>query len=193
MGGGKIGLPYTRPMERHAPWFRLLAVALAVVGLLTLAAPAPVQAMDPQLIMAMASAAGALALITAYLIVANTRDKQRGATLEGIYFCGSQEDEGPMGCGAAPQSRSGGAASFAAAPESPMTAGAVGAATAASASPMTAGAPMTVEAATASSASPVLSSGCRGGQAVGPMGCDGGSSSAWSFSSSAPARTVPAP
>ena len=177
MGGGKIGLPYTRPMERHAPWFRLLAVALAVVGLLTLAAPAPVQAMDPQLIMAMASAAGALALITAYLIVANTRDKQRGATLEGIYFCGSQEDEGPMGCGAAPQSRSGGAASFAAAPESPMTAGA----------------PMTVEAATASSASPVLSSGCRGGQAVGPMGCDGGSSSAWSFSSSAPARTVPAP
>ena len=173
MGSGKIGLPYTRPMVRHAPWFRLTAVALVVVGLLTLAAPAPVQAMDPQLIMAMASAAGALALIAGYLIVANTRDKQRGATLEGIYFCGSQEDAGPMGCGSAPQSRSAPAASFAAAPESPMTAGA----------------PMTVEA-TASSASPVLASGCRGGQAAGPMGCDA-ASSGWTFSSSAPAA-VPA-
>lgn len=86
-------------MERHAPWFQVLAVVLLVVGLVTLAAPAPAQAMDPQLILALASAAGAIALIVGYLIVANGREKQRAASLEGIYACSGSEANGPMGCG----------------------------------------------------------------------------------------------
>ncbi len=86
-------------MERHSPWFQLVAVVLVVVGLFTLAAPAPAHAMDPQLMLAMASAAGAIALIVGYLIVANGREKQRAASLEGIYTCGDREASGPMGCG----------------------------------------------------------------------------------------------
>src|SRR5262249_43684805 len=72
-------------MERHAPWFQLVAVVLVVVGLVTLAAPAPANAMDPQLILALASAAGAVALVVGYLIVANNRESKRAASLEGVY------------------------------------------------------------------------------------------------------------
>ena len=86
-------------MKRHTPWIQLVAVVLVLVGLVTLAAPAPAEAMDPQLMLALASAAGAIALIVGYLIVANGREKQRGASLEGIYACGDQEASGPMGCG----------------------------------------------------------------------------------------------
>ena len=93
----KTGWHILGGMERHTPWFQLVAVVLVLVGLLTLAAPAPAQAMDPQLILAMASAAGAIALLVGYLIVANGRDRQRAASLEGIYTCGDKEAAGPMG------------------------------------------------------------------------------------------------
>src|SRR6202040_3458584 len=86
-------------MERHTPWFQLVAIVLVVIGLVTLAAPEPAHAMDPQLILAMAAAAGAIALIVGYLIVSNGREKQKAASLEGVYTCGEREASGPMGCG----------------------------------------------------------------------------------------------
>jgi hypothetical protein len=136
-------------MKRHTPWIQLVAVVLVVVGLVTLGAPAPAQAMDPQLMLALASAAGAIALIVGYLIVANGREKQRGASLEGIYACGDQEASGPMGCGTPVAARSAPATG----PESPMAAdGRI--------------APRTDTLAAVSQA-------CPSGQASGPMGCGG--------------------
>ena len=163
-------------MERQTPWFQVVAVILVVVGLLTLAAPAPVHAMDPQLMMAMASAAGAIALIVGYLIVANGRDRQRAASLEGIYTCHEREASGPMGCVGPSSGKSAPAAYAPAAPaESPM--------------------------ATEGGSAPRVSAiagldSCPQGQASGPMGCGAatGSGSAYSvgagsggFSSAAPA------
>jgi len=141
-------------MERHAPWFQLVAVVLLVVGLVTLAAPVPAQAMDPQLILALASAAGAIALIVGYLIVANGREKQRAASLEGIYACSGSEANGPMGCGgpAGPE-----AVFVTAGPESPMTADA-----------RVAAGPDSLQS---------LAHACPGGQSAGPMGCGGPMSS----------------
>jgi hypothetical protein len=139
-------------MERHTPWFQLVAVVLVLVGLLTLAAPAPAHAMDPQLMLAMASAAGAIALIVGYLIVANGREKQRAASLEGIYTCGDREASGPMGCGGPGSGQSAAAVATAAAPESPMA---------------TEGRSAARPAALAALGS------CPSGQASGPMGCGG--------------------
>ena len=142
-------------MERHATWFQLVAVVLVVVGMATLAAPAPAHAMDPQLILAMASAAGAIALIVGYLIVSNGRDKQKAASLEGIYTCGEREASGPMGCGgkAGP-----GAVEVAAAPEGARV-------------------PMTADPRFTARADALLAiaqaQACGGGQAAGPMGCGG--------------------
>ena len=156
-------------MERHTPWFQLVAVTLVLVGLLTLAAPAPAQAMDPQLILAMASAAGAIALIVGYLIVANGREKQRAASLEGIYTCSEREASGPMGCGGPGSDKSASrAVATAAAPQSPM-AGEVG------------NAPRPTALAALGS--------CPAGQASGPMGCGGPMGSAAVFS---PAGSAPA-
>jgi len=59
-------------MERHASWFQLIAIVLVVVGLVGLAVPEPAHAMDPQLILALASAAGAIALIVGYVGVSGT-------------------------------------------------------------------------------------------------------------------------
>ena len=155
-------------MERHAPWFQLVAVVLAVVGLVTLAAPAPAQAMDPQLILALASAAGAIALIVGYLIVANGREKQRAASLEGIYACSSSEANGPMGCGgpAGPEP-----ALATALPEVPMVAAS--------------------RTAQPAEAFQTLAHACPGGQSAGPMGCGGPTNSA--PASSATASPTPAP
>ncbi len=142
-------------MERHTPWFQLVAVVLVLVGLMTLAAPPPAHAMDPQLILAMASAAGAIALIVGYLIVANSRDRQRAASLEGIYTCADQEAAGPMGCAGPGSGKSAPAAyAAAAAPESPMA---------------------TAESAVAAPRPTSLAAveGCAAGQASGPMGCGG--------------------
>jgi hypothetical protein len=139
-------------MERRAAWFQLVAVVLVVVGMITLAAPAPAHAMDPQLILAMAAAAGAIALIVGYLIVANGREKQKAASLEGVYACGEREASGPMGCAgkASPDP-----AEIAAASPSPMTAD----------PRFTARADALLAIAQAQ--------GCAGGQAGGPMGCGG--------------------
>lgn len=140
-------------MERHTPWFQLVAVALVLVGLLTLAAPAPAHAMDPQLMLAMASAAGAIALIVGYLIVANGRERQRAASLEGIYTCGDREASGPMGCGGPGSGKSDPAAvATAAAPESPMA---------------------TEGRSAARPAAFAALESCPSGQASGPMGCGG--------------------
>lgn len=151
-------------MERRAPWFQVLAVVLLVVGVVTLAAPAPAQAMDPQLILALASAAGAVALIVGYLIVANARDKQRGASLEGIYACTSGEANGPMGCGgpAGPEP-----VFVTAAPQSPMAADG-----------RVAAGPDSLQS---------LAHACPGGQSAGPMGCGG----PMSFDPSAPRVSEP--
>jgi hypothetical protein len=137
-------------MKRHTPWIQLVAVVVVLVGLITLAAPAPAQAMDPQLMLALASAAGAIALIVGYLIVANGREKQRGASLEGIYACGDQEASGPMGCGT-PVAASASAAVIAAAPDSPMAADG--------------------RIALRTDAPGALAQACPAAQAAGPMGC----------------------
>jgi hypothetical protein len=137
-------------MERHARWFPLVAVALIVVGLVTLASPPPAQAFDPQLALALASTAGAIALVVGYLIVANGRENKRAASLEGIYACTNREADGPMGCGG-PGSPA--PSAVAAAPESPMVSdGRVGSRTDTAAA---------------------VTQACPGGRAAGPMGCDG--------------------
>jgi len=139
-------------MERHAPGFQFVAIVLVVVALVGLAAPVPAHAMDPQLILALASTAGAIALIVGYLIVANGREKQKAASLEGVYACGEREANGPMGCagGAGPEP-----AAVAAAPQAPMTAD--------SRFTARADAPLAIAQAGA----------CPGRQAAGPMGCGG--------------------
>ena len=150
-------------MERHTAWCQLVAVVLVAVGLVTLAAPAPAQAMDPQLIMALASTAGAIALVIGYLIVANGREKQRAASLEGIYACSGAEANGPMGCGGPAGAEP---VAVAAAPESPMAAEG------------------RVVPATDSLQSPAHA--CPGGQSVGPMGCGGPMSSEPVYSTAPP-------
>ena len=160
-------------MERHTPWFQLVAVVLVLVGLLTLAAPGPAHAMDPQLILAMASAAGAIALIVGYLIVANSRDRQRAASLEGIYTCADQEAAGPMGCAGPGSGKSAPAAyAAAAAPESPMA---------------------TAERAVAAPRPTSLAAveGCAAGQASGPMGCGGPMSPEPAYTSAASTPAAP--
>jgi len=164
-------------MERRTPWFQIVAIVLVVIGLITLAAPEPAHAMDPQLILALASAAGAIALIVGYLIVANGREKNKAASLEGVYACREREASGPMGCGgnASPDP-----IAVAAVPES---------------SPQ---APMTADPRFTARADALLaiaqSQACAGGQSSGPMGCGGpmGASSAGS-SASAPTPAFSAP
>lgn len=161
-------------MERHAAWFQLVAVVLVVVGMVTLAAPAPAHAMDPQLILAMASAAGAIALIVGYLIVANGREKNRAASLEGVYACGEREASGPMGCGAK------------ASPE-PVE---VAAAPQGTQSPMTADPRFTARADALLAIAQAQA--CAGGQAAGPMGCGGSLDREAVFPAAAPAFSAPA-
>ena len=161
-------------MERHAAWFQLVAVVLVVVGMVTLAAPVPAHAMDPQLILAMASAAGAIALIVGYLIVSNGREKQKAASLEGVYTCGEREASGPMGCGG---KASPGAVEVAAAPQSPQI-------------------PMTGDPRFTARADALLAiaqaQACAGGQAAGPMGCGGSLDRETVSPASAPALSAPA-
>ncbi|HTI52828.1 MAG TPA: hypothetical protein VMC04_01255 [Verrucomicrobiae bacterium] len=161
-------------MERHAAWFQLVAVVLVVVGMVTLAAPAPAHAMDPQLILAMASAAGAIALIVGYLIVSNGREKQKAASLEGVYACGEREASGPMGCGGKTSS---GAVEVATASQSPQI-------------------PMTADPRFTARADALLAiaqaQACAGGQAAGPMGCGGSLERETVFPASAAGFTAPA-
>jgi hypothetical protein len=158
-------MAYTRGMARHASWFQLIALVLVVIGLVTLATPAPARAMDPRLILAIASAAGALALIGGYLIVASGREKQRAASLEEAYACGEREASGPMGCG-----------------------GPVGLEPVAV--PSAVGGPMVAEGRGAQPAGPIQSGAqaCPGFRSAGPMGCDGPEASAPSHTS--PASTT---
>lgn len=141
-------------MERHASWFQLIAIVLVVVGLVGLAVPEPAHAMDPRLILALASAAGAIALIVGYLVVSNGREKQRSASLEGVYTCTEREASSPMGCGRGPGADDASSTTrVARAPEAPMTA----------------------DARFAERAEALLAiaqaQACPGGQAAGPMGC----------------------
>lgn len=163
-------------MDRHTPWFQLVALALVVIGLVGLALPEPAHAMDPQLILAMAAAAGAIALIVGYLVVSNAREKQKAASLEGIYTCGEREANGPMGCGGK-ASGSSEPVAVAAAPQSPMTAD-----------------PRFTARADALLAI-TQSRTCAGGQLAGPMGCGGPMGAepyAASSASAAPAVSAPA-
>jgi hypothetical protein len=157
-------------MERHTPWFQLVAVVLVVVGLIGLAAPELAHAMDPRLILALASAAGAIALVVGYLIVANGREKEKGASLEGVYACGEREANGPMGCGggASPEP-----VAVAEAPPSPMPAD------------------PRFTARTDALLAIVHAQACPGGQASGPMGCGGPMDREVGPSSSAPALREP--
>ena len=150
--GGKSAWHILGGMERHAPGFQFVAIVLVVVGLVGLAAPPPVHAMDPQLILALASTAGAIALVVGYLIVANRREKQKTASFEGVYACGEREASGPMGCAAGT--------------------GLEPVAVAATAQVL-----MTVEPRSAARAEVPLAiaqaGACPGGQSAGPMGCGG--------------------
>jgi hypothetical protein len=172
----KIPLSYTRGMERRAPWFRLVAVVLVVVGLVMVAAPTPAQAWSPQLVLGVASAAGAIALVTAYLIVANSREKQKTAALEGVYACGASEAAGPMGCGS-PMGREPVAVAGAPdrTPESPMMADGRGVSRSGAVpqdSPMIGDGRSVAQSEVSQSFLPT----CPGGRPAGPMGCDGPSS-----------------
>jgi hypothetical protein len=163
-------------MDRHTSWFQLVALALVVIGLVGLALPEPAHAMDPQLILAMAAAAGAIALIVGYLVVSNAREKQKAASLEGIYTCGEREANGPMGCGGK-ASGSSEPVAVAAAPQSPMTAD-----------------PRFTARADALLAI-AQSRTCAGGQLAGPMGCGGpmGAEPGYAASSASAAPAVSAP
>ena len=163
-------------MDRTS-WFRMVAVILVVVGLVSLATPPPAQAFDPQLAIALASAAGAIALIVGYLIVSNGREKQKAASLEGIYTCTEREASGPMGCGKGSSNPE--PVAVVAAPESAPQA------------PMTADPRFTARADALLAIAQAHS--CGGGQAAGPMGCDApmGAASGYSSSASAPAFTAP--
>jgi hypothetical protein len=171
LAGRKSGWHILGSMERRTPWFQLVAVVLVVVGLIGLAAPEPAHAMDPRLILALASAAGAIALVVGYLIVANGREKEKGASLEGVYACGEREANGPMGCGggASPEP-----VAVAEAPPSPMP----------------------VDPRFTARADALLAiahaQACPGGQASGPMGCGGPLGAEPSYSAS-PASAPPPP
>jgi hypothetical protein len=205
-------------MERHASWVPVVAVMLIVVGLVTLAAPAPAHAFDPQLALALASAAGAITMITVYLIVSNSREKDRAASMNGIYTCREPESSGPMGC-AGPSRPVPGASAIAEGPmgaESHTGGGGVPMSTAgpmASVGPMSTAGPMAsvgpmptaADAALQSAASPMFADGrsatelrsgrslmCPGGQAAGPMGCDGAMAPAVGHSTRGSSASAPA-
>jgi len=178
LAGGKSAWHILGGMERHTPWFQLVAIVLVVIGLITLAIPEPAHAMDPQLILALASAAGAIALIVGYLIVANGREKSKAASLEGVYACREREARGPMGCGgnSSPDSTA-----MAAAPESAPQA------------PMAADPRFTARADALFAIA--QSQACTGGQSSGPMGCGDATGAGTRYSSSsasAPAVSAPA-
>src|SRR4029453_6002827 len=175
-------------MERHASWVPVVAILLIVVGVVMLAAPPPAHAFDPQLALALASAAGAITMITVYMIVSNSREKDRAASINRIYNCREPESSGPMGC-AGPSRPVPGVSAIA---EGPMGAEShTGGGRAPPAEgPMASFGPMPTAAAAAvqSAAAPMFADGrgvsrtespagrgftCPGGQAVGPMGCDG--------------------
>lgn len=196
-------------MERNASWVPVVAILLIVVGAVTLAAPPPAHAFDPQLALALASAAGAITMITVYLIVSNSREKDRAASFNGIYNCREPESSGPMGC-AGPSRPVPGASAIA---EGPMgaeshTAGRM--APMPAEGPMASFAPMTTAAAAAvqSAAAPMFADGrdvsraespagrgftCPGGQPVGPMGCDGAMAPTPTRVAPAGSAFVPAP
>lgn len=194
-------------MERHASWFSVVAILLVVVGVVTLAAPPPAHAFDPQLALALASAAGAITMITVYLIVSNSREKDRAASFNGIYNCREPESSGPMGC-AGPSRPVPGAAAIAEGPMGAETHVAGRTAPASMEGPMASFGPMptAADAAVQSAAAPMIADGrgagrtesvagrgfaCVGGLPAGPMGCDG--AMAPSTTRVAPAASASAP
>src|SRR4029450_4931320 len=83
-------------MERHASWVPVVAILLIVVGVVMLAAPPPAHAFDPS--WALPWPAGAITMITVYMIVSTSREKDRAASINRIYNCREPESSGPMGC-----------------------------------------------------------------------------------------------
>ncbi|HEX7215892.1 MAG TPA: hypothetical protein VF578_16905 [Methylomirabilota bacterium] len=178
---------------------------LIVVGLVTLAAPAPARAFDPQLALALASAAGAITMITVYLIVSNSREKDRAASMNGIYTCREPESSGPMGCGG-PSRPVPGASAIAEGPMGAESHTGGGGVPMSTEGPMASvGAmPTAADAALQSAASPMFADGrsatelrsgrslvCPGGQAAGPMGCDGAMAPAAGHSTRGSSSSVP--
>ena len=196
-------------MEQRASWFPVVAILLIVVGVVTLAAPPPAHAFDPQLALALASAAGAIALITGYLIVSNSRDKERSASFNSIYTCRGPESSGPMGCAGPTRPGQGGVSAMADGPmgadsrvagrtapmqtEGPMASfGPLP--TAADAALQSAAAPMIADGRGASRTESLAGRGfaCPGGQPAGPMGCDGPMAPASVHSTRASSASAPA-
>lgn len=150
---GKAGRSYTGPVSAETPCFRPLSVVLLAALLVALAAPAPAEAVDPQLILAIAATAGAAALIVGYLVVANGREAQRTGGLQGVYAaCREAEATGPMGCGAA---------------GSEPVAGAAAPSSTAEAAPMIVGS----REAQRTTALRGVPAACPGSETPGPMGC----------------------
>jgi hypothetical protein len=71
-----------RGMTTHGSAIRLIAVVLAVVLMVTFAAPARAEAVDPFTIMAIAGAAVVVVILVVYLIVASTKGKRMDESLE---------------------------------------------------------------------------------------------------------------
>jgi len=75
--------------------FRVLALALAVVLLVTFATPAKAEAIEPLTILAIAGAALLVVVLVIYLIVANVEGPKmsQAPSLEGPVLLGGQEPE----------------------------------------------------------------------------------------------------
>ena len=63
-------------MTTHGSALRLIAVVLAIVLMVTFAAPARAEAVDPFTIMAIAGAVVVVVILIAYLIIASTKGKR---------------------------------------------------------------------------------------------------------------------
>jgi hypothetical protein len=78
--------------------FRVLALILGVVLLVTAATPARAEAMEMTTILLIASVAGAIVIVIAYLIVANMSDRrQAGVPADGTPIGGTAADGTPIG------------------------------------------------------------------------------------------------
>ena len=83
--------------------FRLLAFTVVAVLALTLVAPARADALEPLVMVAIASLAVVGVIIIVYLIVANMADSRGTATSELRYVACVESDAEPRACWALPE------------------------------------------------------------------------------------------